>query len=106
MPLLCHSVEKVVVFHQDPLRGLLGRLQESPDLFVQHARGVFRHGHVAVGAADSVDRQQKDREQIRFRREVAEMRRKIQTLAGCVTPMGRQMDEVQIAVDVMVQART
>jgi len=67
-----------------------------------------RHGQeddaeAPVGAADSVDRQQKDREQIRFRREVAEMRRKIQTLAGCVTPMGRQMDEVQIAVDVMVQ---
>jgi len=51
----------------------------------------------------ALERQQKEREAIRFRREVAELRRKIQTLTGCVIPMGRQMDEVQIAVDVMLE---
>ena len=35
---------------------------------------------------------------------MADLRRKIQTLAACVVPMGREMDEVQIAVDVMLQA--
>jgi len=51
----------------------------------------------------SLDRQQRERDEIRFRREMADLRRKIQTLAACVVPMGREMDEVQIAVDVMLQ---
>ena len=59
-------------------------------------------GHESSLAA--LDRQQKERDAIRFRREIADLRRKIQTLASCVTPMGREMDEVQIAVDVMLQA--
>jgi len=54
-------------------------------------------------SSTTLDQQQKDRDAIRFRREIADLRRKIQTLASCVTPMGREMDEVQIAVDLMLQ---
>jgi len=52
---------------------------------------------------DDLEQQQKEREAIRFRQDVAALRRKIQTLSACVGPMGRDMDEVQIAVDVMLQ---